>query len=60
MEGGVQGKAIFLDCFTFKFEQIHSCISQDIYMEEYETQWGKMGHGSIFLQMGTAGEAATC
>lgn len=60
MEARVQEKAIFLQCFTFKFQQTHSCISQDIYMEEYETQWGKMGRSSIFLQMGTAGEAATC
>lgn len=59
-EDSVQEKAIFLECFTFKFEQIHSCVSQDIYMEEYETQRRKMECSGIFLQMGTAGEAATC
>lgn len=60
MKDRVQEKAIFLDCFTFKFKQFHSCISQGIYIEEYEMQWGKMGCSSIFLQMGTAGEATTC
>lgn len=43
MEDSVQDKAIFLERFTFKFEQIHSCNSQDIYMEESETQSGESG-----------------
>lgn len=43
MEDSVQDKAIFLECFTFEFEQIHSCNSQDIYMEESEAQSGESG-----------------
>lgn len=47
MEDSVQDRAIFLECFTFKFEQIHSCNSQDIYMEESETQSGVGGGGCL-------------